>query len=83
MLSFSFLIDRATIQANNVAEVKELLPKAYAVNVFAANTDELTGGLVNAIQKFGYITDGVVKMTKKDKPYMTFKQKAITAEDLV
>jgi hypothetical protein len=82
MLSFSFLVNRVSVNANNLSEVKELLTKAYAVNVFAQDTNELTASIVTAVQKHGFVYDGQIKTTAKGKPYMSFKQKGITAADL-
>ena len=83
MLSFSFLVNRTSINANNLSEVKELLTKAYAVNVFTKEPAELNASLVTAIQKHGFITDGEIKTTVKGHVYLSFKQAAITVADLV
>jgi hypothetical protein len=95
MINFSMFIKGKNESSEIVDEIVELLPKATYVSMFSKDPEELNAEMIDMVISFGFVTDGVIGLTKvedgavndKGEPktassFVNFKRPAVTANAL-
>jgi hypothetical protein len=71
MLNFSMFIKGKNVTSEIVEDIVTLLPQAAYASIFTKDADELTSELIDMVVSFGFVTDGVIGLTKVENGALT------------